>query len=150
MKDLKRPLARTTSRRSPAAPAETHQRRGTAKNGVILGSNVYSGKKVGRTVKALLDKLDSFSIELVVGGTAYKTTAIARLLNLQGIELLSTYRRPQTKDGFFPKYESVYDAQYDCCLCPGNEVLHYHTTNRDGNRAHCSDPKVCVQFLLRI
>jgi len=75
--------------------------------------------------------------------TAYIFTAIARLLNLQGIALLSTYRGPQTKDGFFPNCESVYDEQYDCSLCPENEVLHYHTTNRDGHRAYCSDPKVC-------
>ncbi len=114
------------------------------RHGIILGSSVHPGNENdGRTVKALLDKLESFPIELVVGDTAYKTPAIARLLNSQGIELLSTYSRPQAKDGFFPKYEYVYDEQYDCYLCPANEVLHYHTTNRDGYKEYCSDPKIC-------
>ena len=114
------------------------------RHGVILGSSVHPGNENdGRTVKALLDKLEGFPIELVVGDTAYKTPAIARLLNSQGRELLSTYSRPQTQYGFFPKYEYVYDEQYDCYLCPENEVLHYHTTNRDGYKEYCSAPNIC-------
>lgn len=114
------------------------------RHGVILGSSVHPGNENdGRTVKALLDKLEDLPIELVVGDTAYKTPAIAKHLDTQGLKLLSTYNRPKTKDGFFAKYMYVYDEQYDCYLCPANEVLRYHTTNRDGYREYCSDPKVC-------
>ena len=90
-----------------------------------------------------MDKIDFLPIELVVGDTAYKTPAIARMLKLKKIELLSTYSRPKTKEGSFPKHEYVYDEQYDCYLCPANEVLSYRTTNRDGYREYKSDPKKC-------
>lgn len=113
-------------------------------NGVILGYSVHPGNENdGRTFKALMDKIDTLPIELVVGDTAYKTPAIARMLKLKKIELLSTYSRPKTKKGFFSKSEYVYDEQYDCYLCPANEVLSYRTTNRDGYREYKSDRKKC-------
>ena len=46
-----------------------------------------------------------------------------------------------TKDGFFKKYEYVYDEYYDCYICPNNQVLTYRTTNRDGNESRAY---VCV------
>ena len=54
------------------------------------------------------------------------------------IKLLSTYGRPKTKKGFFPKHEYVYDEYYDCYTCPNNQLLHYATTNRDGYREYRS------------
>ena len=48
-----------------------------------------------------------------------------------------------TKDGFFRKYEYVYDEYYDCILCPEDQVLKYSTTNRDGYREYKSSPKIC-------
>lgn len=114
------------------------------RHGIILGCSVHPGNENdGRTFKTLMDKLSDLPIKLVVGDTAYKTPAIARMLKLQGKELLSTYSRPQNKEGFFPRHEYVYDELYDCYLCPANQVLQYHTTNRDGYREYCSDPKVC-------
>lgn len=53
------------------------------------------------------------------------------------------YKRPMTKDGFFKKYEYVYDEYYDCYLCPNDQVLKYSTTNREGYREYKSDSKVC-------
>ena len=53
------------------------------------------------------------------------------------------YRRPMTKEGFFKKYEYVYDGYYDCILCPVNQVLRYSTTNRDGYREYKSNPAIC-------
>lgn len=115
------------------------------RHGIILGSSVHPGNENdGRTVNELLDKLKDFPVELVVGDTAYKTPAIARMLHKRGIGLLSTYSRPKTKDGFFPKHEYVYDEHFDCYLCPENKILQYRTTNRDGYREYCSDPKDCV------
>ena len=43
-----------------------------------------------------------------------------------------------TKEGFFKKYEYVYDEYYDCYLCPENKILTYSTTNRDGYREYKS------------
>ena len=51
-----------------------------------------------------------------------------------------------TKDGFFRKYEYVYDEYYDCYICPANKILSYATTNRDGYReykSNCSDCETC-------
>ena len=43
----------------------------------------------------------------------YKTPAIAHLLIEDQIEPLFPYKCPQTKKGFFKKYEYVYDEYYD-------------------------------------
>ena len=80
----------------------------------------------------------------MVGDTAYKTPAIAQKMKEDGIALVSTYSRPMTKEGFFPKYEYVYDEYYDCYLCPANEILRYSTTNREGYREYKSDPSKCT------
>ena len=48
-----------------------------------------------------------------------------------------------TKEGYFKKYEYVYDEYYDCILCPGLQVLPYSTTNREGYREYKSDPTKC-------
>lgn len=114
-------------------------------NGVILGYSVHPGNENdGKTFPAVFDKIKELPIELVVGDLAYKTPAIARMLSLKGINLLSAYRRPQTKAGFFPKHEYVYDELYDCYICPNNQVLSYHTTNRHGYKEYHSNPKICV------
>ncbi len=113
--------------------------------GIILGYSVHPGNENdGRTFPALLEKLDRLPVEIVVGDTAYKTPAIAHLLKGKGIKLLSTYSRPKTKKGFFPKYEYVYDEYYDCCICPNGQLLHYATTNRDGYREYRSCGSVCA------
>ena len=48
-----------------------------------------------------------------------------------------------TSDGYFRKYEYVYDEYYDCYICPNNQVLKYSTTNRDGYRDYKSNPEIC-------
>ncbi len=114
-------------------------------HGVILGYSVHPGNENdGKTFPAVFDKIANLPVELVVGDSAYKTPAIARMLSLEGINLLSAYKRPQTKVGFFPKYEYVYDEHHDCYICPNNQVLSYRTTNRNGYREYRSDPKMCA------
>jgi len=54
-----------------------------------------------------------------------------------------------TKDGFFKKYEYVYDEYYDCYLCPANRILSYSTTNREGYREYKSRACVCEKCPLR-
>ena len=49
-----------------------------------------------------------------------------------------------TKDGFFKKYEFVYDEHYDCYICPNDQTLSYSTTNRDGYREYKSCGHVCA------
>ena len=73
----------------------------------------------------------------------YKTPAIAKLLLDDGVTPVFPYKRPMTKEGFFPKYEYAYDEYYDCYICPGNQVLAYSTTNREGYREYKSCGRIC-------
>jgi transposase len=114
-------------------------------NGVILGYSVHPGNENdGRTFPAVFDKVAGLPIEIVVGDSAYKTPAIARMLSLKDIDLLSAYTRPKTKEGFFPKYDYVYDEFNDCYICPNNQVLSYRTTNRNGYKEYRSNPEICA------
>ncbi len=80
---------------------------------------------------------------MMIMDAGYKTPAIAHLLLEDGIQPLFPYKRPMTKEGFFKKYEYAYDEYYDCYICPGNQVLKYSTTNRDGYREYKSCGLFC-------
>ena len=47
------------------------------------------------------------------------------------------------KEGFFKKYEYVYDEYYDSYICPENQVLKYSTANREGYREYKSCGLFC-------
>lgn len=114
------------------------------KNGWILGYTVNPGNEHdSRTFKGLYDKLENTGMEKCVVDAGYKTPAIAKLLLDDGVKPVFPYKRPQTKDGFFKKYEYVYDEYNDCYICPANQILNYSTTNRDGYREYKSCPQVC-------
>lgn len=114
------------------------------KNGWILGYTVSPGNlHDSRTFKGLYDKIKDIGIQTLVADAGYKTPAIARLLLEDGIRPLFPYKCPMTKDGFFRKYEYVYDEYYDCYICPNNKTLEYRTTNRDGYREYKSCGKTC-------
>ncbi len=115
-------------------------------NGWILGYTVNPGNQHdGRTFKGLYDKIRDIGVETLVADAGYKTPAIAKLLMDDGVRPLLPYKRPMTKAGFFKKYEYAYDEHYDCYVCPGNQVLAYRTTNRDGYREYKSCGTVCAQ-----
>ena len=82
-------------------------------------------------------------MEMMVLDAGYKTPSIARELLKDGIQPLFPYKRPMTKDGFFKKYEYVYDEYYDCYICPADQILTYRTTNRDGYKEYKSDKSIC-------
>lgn len=116
------------------------------KNGWILGYTVNPGNEHdSRTFKGLYDKIKDIGIETLVADAGYKTPAIAKLLIDDGIKPLLPYKRPMTKEGFFKKYEYVYDEYYDCYVCPNNQVLKYSTTNRDGYREYKSCGETCAK-----
>lgn len=116
------------------------------KNGWILGYTINPGNlHDSRTFKGLYDKIKGIGIETLVADAGYKTPAIAKLLIDDGIRPLLPYKRPMTKEGFFKKYEYVYDEYYDCYICPNNKVLTYRTTNRDGYREYKSCGAACSE-----
>lgn len=115
------------------------------KNGWILGYTINKGNEHdSRTFKGLYDKIKDAGIERLVADAGYKTPAIAKLLIDDGVTPVFPYTRPMTKDGFFKKYEYVYDEYYDCYICPNNKTLKYTTTNRNGYREYKSDSKSCA------
>jgi len=60
------------------------------------------------------------------------------------------YKRPMTKKGFYKKYDYVYDEQYDCYLCPRDQVLKYSTTNRNGYKEYKSNPRICENCIYSV
>ena len=114
------------------------------RHGWMLGYTVHPGNENDSvTFPKIYEKLRVFSPDFLVADAGYKTPAIAKQLTEDGIIPVFPYKRPMTKEGFFKKYEYVYDEYYDCYICPGDSVLKYSTTNRDGYREYKSDPRVC-------
>ncbi len=114
------------------------------KNGWILGFDVNPGNEHdSRTFKGLYDKLQNIGMEKCVVDAGYKTPAIAKLLLDDGVKPVFPYKRPQTKEGFFKKYEYVYDEYNDCYICPNDQILKYSTTNRDGYKEYKSCSHIC-------
>ncbi len=115
------------------------------KNGWILGYTVSPGNlHDSRTFKGLYDKIKDIGIDTLIMDAGYKTPAIAKLLIDDGIKPLFPYKSPQTKKGFFKKYEYVYDEYYDCYICPNDQILKYSTTNRDGYKEYKSNKHICA------
>ena len=116
------------------------------KHGWILGYSVHKGNEHdSRTFKVLYDKIKHYSPDKIVADAGYRTPAIARELLNDEIEPLFPYKRPMTKEGFFKKYEYVYDEYYDCYLCPENHILSYSTTNREGYKEYKSCGEECKE-----
>ena len=62
-----------------------------------------------------------------------------------GRVLSTACKRPMTMKGGHEWWKYVYDEYYDCVICPEYQPLAYRTTNRDGYREYCSNPKICAQ-----
>jgi len=65
-------------------------------------------------------------VEAVAVDSAYKTPWIMKQVFDSGRVAATPYKRPMTKEGFFRKYEYVYDEYYDCVLCPPNTDIFHH------------------------
>lgn len=82
-------------------------------------------------------------ITAIAVDAGYITPYICKTLFEDNILPVMPYKRPMTKQGFFKKYEYVYDEYNDCYLCPNDKVLKYTTTNRDGYKEYKSSPSDC-------
>ncbi|CEQ11121.1 ISBma2 [[Clostridium] sordellii] len=86
------------------------------------------------------------NIKAIAIDAGYITPYICKTLIQDNIIPAIPYKRPMTKEGFFKKYEYVYDEYYDCYICPNNKILNYSTTNRNGYREYkskCNECKKC-------
>lgn len=87
--------------------------------------------------------------EIIIADSAYKTPAISKRVFKNGKVLVTPYKRPMGKKGYFKPDEYVYDEYYDCVICPENKVLNYSTTNRDGYREYKSRKEECCKCSCR-
>ena len=114
------------------------------RNGWILDFTVNPGNlHDSRTFKGLYEKLEHIGMEYCVVDAGYKNPSIAKLLLDDGVMPVFPYKRPMTKEGFFKKYDYVYDEYNDCYICPNHQVLSYSTTNRNGYREYKSCGHTC-------
>lgn len=74
----------------------------------------------------------------------FTSPAVAKTIIDSGKEILTPYKRPMTKKGFFKKKDFVYDEILEGYICPNDQVLKYSTTNKDGYREYKSCGKICA------
>lgn len=115
------------------------------KHGWIIDYTIHPGNEHDSvTFPALYNKLKKYNPETIIMDAGYKTPPIAKLLIDDGVTPVVPYTRRKPKEGMFRTNEFVYDAYYDCYLCPCDQVMKYSTTNRDGYREYKSDKNVCA------
>lgn len=117
---------------------------GCDKHGWVLGYTIQAGNiHDSQAFIGLFNKLAPFQPSHIIADSGYKTPSIAKFLIDQDIIPVFPYTRPRgQKDKLRPK-DFVYDAYYDCYLCPENQILAYTTTNRTGYREYKSNPSIC-------
>ena len=117
------------------------------KNGFILETVITPGNIHDSVAfDEVYDKVTKVfpQVEDIVADSAYKTPHICKKVFDDGRVLSTAYKRPQTMKGGHAWWKYVYDAFYDCIICPEYQTLKYTTTNRDGYREYKSDPKICA------
>lgn len=113
----------------------------------VSAGNVHDSVMFDGLYRNLLTKFPE--IEMVALDSGYKTPWIMKQIFDSGKLPSTPYKRPMTKQGFFKKYEYVYDEYYDCIICPNNQILKYSTTNRDGYKEFKSNPLICKSCPMR-
>ncbi len=114
----------------------------------VLGAgNIHDSIMFSGLYEKVLKKFPEMQAIAIDAG--YKTPAIMKQIIDSGKVPCVPYKRPMTKEGFFKKYDFVYDEYYDCVLCPNNQVLTYSTTNREGYREYKSNAEICKNCPMR-
>ncbi|MFI8622802.1 IS1182 family transposase [Bacillus altitudinis] len=108
---------------------------------LVTGGNVHDSRMLDSLVSKVTEKVGKPFVVAVDAG--YKTPYIAKFLMDQEIRPVMPYTRPRTKAGYLKKNEYVYDAYFDCYICPNGQILSYRTTTREGYKQYASDSEVC-------
>lgn len=117
------------------------------RHGFIVHLRVTSAKLTDPVVflsclKAVIE-LYRFGVRAVGLDAGYYSNAICHSLIEQGIFPAIGVRGSRPAKGMLAKWRFKYVWYWDAYLCPGNHVLRYTTTNRDGYREYKSNPAVC-------
>lgn len=123
------------------------------KHGFVLSfdtvpGNIHDSVSFFGAYRHLQEKFGD-QIKNVCLDAGYKTPAIAKEIIDNHQQPILPYKRPQTKKGFFPKREYVYDEHYDWYICPNNQTLTYTAVNRQGYRQYKSNPLICASCPLK-
>lgn len=117
------------------------------RNGYILGTYLAAGNiHDSATFKNIYDQVTNLfggQMKYNVMDAGYVTPYICKTIYSSNQTPVLPYKRPMTKDGFFKKYEYVYDEEFDCYICPNEKILNYARTDRDGYRLYKSNSEVC-------
>lgn len=87
--------------------------------------------------------LYDFKVRAVGLDAGYYTNSICHALIEQGIFAAIAPRGSRPAKGMFGKWRYRYVWYLDAYLCPGDHLLRYTTTNRDGYHEYKSNPVVC-------
>lgn len=108
---------------------------------VVGAGNIHDSVMFDELYEKVKNKYEE--IETVAIDSGYKTPWIMKQIIADNKVPAVPYKSPMTKQGFFKKYEYVYDEYYDCIICPNNQILKYTTTNRNGYREYKSNSCIC-------
>ncbi|EOS7797543.1 transposase, partial [Enterococcus hirae] len=115
-------------------------------NGFILSTLITPGNVHDSQVAIDLVKQSKRAfpnIKRVVADAGYKTPKFVHFLSHLKLYPILPYTVPHRVKGMFRKKDFVYDAYFDCYLCPNNQPLLFSTITRDGYRTYKSNPKFC-------
>lgn len=87
--------------------------------------------------------LYDFKVKAVGLDAGYYTNSICHALTEQGIFAAIAPKGSRPAKGMLGKWRYRYVWYLDAYLCPGDHLLRYTTTNRDGYREYKSNPAVC-------
>lgn len=95
-------------------------------------SNMHDSVAFYPAFEKLVDTIDIEEVDNFLADAAYKTPHICKTIIDLEINPLMPYTRPRTKEGYFKKYEYVFDEYNDIYICPNNKSLIKKGINKDG------------------
>ena len=107
-------------------------------------SNMHDSVAFYPAFEKLINKFGVTDIVNFLGDAAYKTPHICKTLLDLELTPLFPYKRPMTKDGYFKKYEYIYDEYNDIYICPNEKDLIPTSINKDGYIKYKADKNDCA------
>ena len=106
-------------------------------------SNMHDSVAFYPAFEKLINKFGVDDIVNFLGDAAYKTPHICKTLLDLELTPLFPYKRPMTKEGYFKKYEYIYDDHNDIYICPNEKDLIPTSINKDGYIKYKADQNDC-------
>lgn len=107
-------------------------------------SNMHDSLAFYGAYDKLIANIGIENTKYLAGDAAYISPHICKIIIESGLIPCLPYKRPMTKNGYFKKYEYVYDELLDIYICPNNCDLVRKGTNKDGYITYKSNKKDCL------